>query len=69
MCGIDSADGQTECGMKLCCSYYGWCGTEEVHCKNSEPQVGVYCALARRDTDAYGYPATSRVKARPIFQG
>lgn len=40
MCGIDSADGQTECGLKLCCSYYGWCGTESVHCKDPEPQFG-----------------------------
>lgn len=40
MCGIDSADGQTECGLKLCCSYYGWCGTESVHCKDPEPQNG-----------------------------
>lgn len=40
MCGIDSADGQTECSLKLCCSYYGWCGTESVHCKDPEPQFG-----------------------------
>jgi hypothetical protein len=40
MCGMDSADGQTECGLKLCCSYYGWCGTESVHCKDPEPQFG-----------------------------
>ncbi|KAH4012063.1 hypothetical protein HBI49_222580 [Parastagonospora nodorum] len=23
VCGIDSADGKTPCGLKLCCSYYG----------------------------------------------
>jgi len=40
MCGIDSADGKTACGLKLCCSYYGWCGTEDVHCKDPEPLVG-----------------------------
>jgi hypothetical protein len=40
MCGIDSADGQTSCGLKLCCSFYGWCGTEDVHCKDPEPQYG-----------------------------
>ncbi|KAH3998458.1 hypothetical protein HBI56_205010 [Parastagonospora nodorum] len=38
MCGIDSADGKTPCGLKLCCSYYGWCGTETVHCIDPEPQ-------------------------------
>ncbi|KAF1942406.1 glycoside hydrolase [Clathrospora elynae] len=40
MCGIDSAGGKTTCGLKLCCSYYGWCGTEDVHCKDPEPLVG-----------------------------
>ncbi|KAF6841708.1 hypothetical protein CPLU01_00380 [Colletotrichum plurivorum] len=40
MCGIDSADGKTACGLKLCCSYYGWCGTETVHCRDPEPQFG-----------------------------
>jgi chitinase len=40
MCGIDSADGRTPCGLKLCCSFYGWCGTEDVHCKDPEPLIG-----------------------------
>ncbi|KAF2271257.1 glycoside hydrolase [Westerdykella ornata] len=40
MCGIDSADGKTPCGLKLCCSHYGWCGTEDVHCIDPEPQFG-----------------------------
>jgi chitinase len=40
MCGIDSADGRTLCGLKLCCSFYGWCGTEDVHCKDPEPLIG-----------------------------
>jgi hypothetical protein len=40
MCGIDSVDGSTPWGLNLCCSYYGWCGTEEVHCKDPEPQYG-----------------------------
>jgi chitinase len=40
MCGIDSAGGATKCGLKLCCSYYGWCGTEKVHCEDPEPQYG-----------------------------
>ncbi|EMD61573.1 carbohydrate-binding module family 18 protein [Bipolaris sorokiniana ND90Pr] len=40
MCGIDSVGGKTKCGLKLCCSYYGWCGTEDVHCKDPEPLIG-----------------------------
>jgi hypothetical protein len=40
MCGIDSADGATPCGLNLCCSHYGWCGTEEVHCYDPEPKYG-----------------------------
>lgn len=40
MCGIDSADGKTRCGLNLCCSYYGWYGTESVHCYDPEPQYG-----------------------------
>jgi chitinase len=24
MCGIDSPGGTTKCGLKLCCSFYGW---------------------------------------------
>lgn len=41
MCGIDSIDGKTGCGLKLCCSYYGWCGTKDVHCNDPEPQIGL----------------------------
>ena len=40
MCGIDSVGGKTKCGLKLCCSFYGWCGTEDVHCKDPEPLIG-----------------------------
>ncbi|KAF2429131.1 glycoside hydrolase, partial [Tothia fuscella] len=35
MCGMDSVDGATPCGLKLCCSFYGWCGTED-----AQPQFG-----------------------------
>lgn len=40
MCGIDSTDGKVACELKLCCSFYGWCGTEDVHCKDPEPLIG-----------------------------
>ncbi|KAK6429838.1 hypothetical protein LTR95_014010 [Oleoguttula sp. CCFEE 5521] len=37
MCGIYSDGGQIGCGMNLCCSHYGWCGTDENHCGDSDP--------------------------------
>ncbi|CAL8581718.1 hypothetical protein XPA_007404 [Xanthoria parietina] len=37
MCGRYSEGGNIKCGMNLCCSYYGWCGTSEVHCGNPDP--------------------------------
>jgi chitinase len=56
MCGIDSADGKTSCGLKLCCSYYGWCGTESVHCLDPEPLVGkvsIICLERKASTNTY----------------
>ncbi|KAL8918458.1 MAG: hypothetical protein Q9208_007364 [Pyrenodesmia sp. 3 TL-2023] len=38
MCGVDSAGGLLKCGLNLCCSYFGWCGTEAIHCINADPQ-------------------------------
>ncbi|KAK8075259.1 glycoside hydrolase superfamily, partial [Apiospora hydei] len=32
MCGNYSEGGDTKCGMNLCCSWGGWCGTSDVHC-------------------------------------
>ncbi|KAI0201413.1 glycoside hydrolase superfamily [Astrocystis sublimbata] len=32
MCGIYSVNGSSSCGMNLCCSWGGWCGTTEAHC-------------------------------------
>ncbi|KAF5845875.1 hypothetical protein GGP41_008376 [Bipolaris sorokiniana] len=32
ICGNFSEGGNTKCGMNLCCSWGGWCGTSEVHC-------------------------------------
>ncbi|OHF03265.1 hypothetical protein CORC01_01318 [Colletotrichum orchidophilum] len=40
MCGIDSADDKTAYGLKLCCSFFGWYGTETVQCRDPEPQYG-----------------------------
>ncbi|KAF2720853.1 glycoside hydrolase family 18 protein [Polychaeton citri CBS 116435] len=39
MCGRFS-DGGVGCPLHLCCSYYGWCGTEQQHCYDPEPQFG-----------------------------
>ncbi|TEA14839.1 Oviduct-specific glycoprotein [Colletotrichum sidae] len=32
MCGVESEGGAIKCGMNLCCSSGGWCGTSETHC-------------------------------------
>ncbi|RGP68664.1 oviduct-specific glyco [Fusarium sporotrichioides] len=37
MCGEFSEDADMPCGMKLCCSATGWCGTTEVYCDNADP--------------------------------
>ncbi|KAL3418772.1 hypothetical protein PVAG01_08993 [Phlyctema vagabunda] len=37
MCGEFSKDADVPCGMNLCCSATGWCGTTEVYCKNADP--------------------------------
>ncbi|KAF2280023.1 glycoside hydrolase [Westerdykella ornata] len=39
-CGRDSEGGNKKCGLNICCSYYGWCGTTETYCKDPEPQFG-----------------------------
>jgi chitinase len=39
-CGVNAAPGKEHCPLNLCCSYYGWCGTEAVHCIDPEPQFG-----------------------------
>ncbi|KAI0014616.1 hypothetical protein F4780DRAFT_200481 [Xylariomycetidae sp. FL0641] len=53
MCGEFSAhNGTVSCGMNLCCSWGGWCGTSEVHCIEANPftpcQAGYgSCAIIR----------------------
>ncbi|KAH6671248.1 glycoside hydrolase superfamily [Halenospora varia] len=37
MCGRYSEGGKENCGMNLCCSFFGWCGTTEQHCGNPDP--------------------------------
>ncbi|KAK5989970.1 Acidic mammalian chitinase [Cladobotryum mycophilum] len=37
MCGIYSANGNASCGMNLCCSSAGWCGTTSNYCINADP--------------------------------
>lgn len=37
MCGKYSKDGKVKCGMNLCCSATGWCGTSELYCVNGDP--------------------------------
>ncbi|KAK7956544.1 uncharacterized protein PG986_005766 [Apiospora aurea] len=38
MCGMYSKGGKEKCGMNLCCSAMGWCGTTETYCGNADPQ-------------------------------
>ncbi|POS77062.1 oviduct-specific glycoprotein [Diaporthe helianthi] len=40
MCGEFSEDADMPCGMKLCCSATGWCGTTEPYCGNADPAHG-----------------------------
>ncbi|KAL3428232.1 hypothetical protein PVAG01_01741 [Phlyctema vagabunda] len=37
MCGEFSEDADVPCGMQLCCSASGWCGTTEAFCHNADP--------------------------------
>ncbi|KAH6652447.1 glycoside hydrolase superfamily, partial [Truncatella angustata] len=39
MCGPYSIDGDQKCGMNLCCSAYGWCGTDDVHCDSTPTEA------------------------------
>ncbi|KAF1994264.1 glycoside hydrolase family 18 protein, partial [Amniculicola lignicola CBS 123094] len=38
MCGVDSRDGKEKCGLNICCSYYGWCGTNSTHCGDRDEE-------------------------------
>ncbi|KAK6523255.1 hypothetical protein TWF694_006144 [Orbilia ellipsospora] len=38
MCGKYSLGGTQKCGLNICCSYFGWCGTEPLHCINADPK-------------------------------
>ncbi|KAK7994851.1 hypothetical protein PG990_013624 [Apiospora arundinis] len=40
MCGEFSENADMPCGMKLCCSATGWCGTTEPYCHNADPLHG-----------------------------
>ncbi|KAH7202713.1 glycoside hydrolase superfamily [Fusarium redolens] len=37
MCGEYSEEGEMPCGMNLCCSATGWCGTTSAFCDNADP--------------------------------
>ncbi|KAK4173418.1 hypothetical protein QBC36DRAFT_149895, partial [Triangularia setosa] len=46
MCGEHSEFAQIPCGMKLCCSSSGWCGSTEVYCHNADPLRGTLSCQA-----------------------
>ncbi|KAH6962784.1 hypothetical protein DER45DRAFT_590696 [Fusarium avenaceum] len=59
MCGELSEGGNLSCGLDLCCSSGGWCGTTEVHCigpnKFSPCQAGYgNCQIIRPKTCGEG---------------
>ncbi|KAF3807414.1 Chitotriosidase-1 [Colletotrichum gloeosporioides] len=63
MCGKESAGGAIKCGMDLCCSSGGWCGTSETHCigpnKFSPCQEGFgKCSIIRPKTCGEGSGTT-----------
>ena len=37
LCSIYGDVGTLKCGMNLCCSHYGWCGSDEIHCGDPDP--------------------------------
>jgi chitinase len=47
MCGQYSAGGNIKCGMNICCSGTGWCGTTENYCTSppNDPQDGCQSAF------------------------
>ncbi|THY12303.1 glycoside hydrolase [Aureobasidium pullulans] len=47
MCGKYSAGGSVKCGMNICCSGTGWCGTTQNYCSSppNDPQDGCQSAF------------------------
>ncbi|KAK7438834.1 hypothetical protein Landi51_11481 [Colletotrichum acutatum] len=67
MCGEYSENADMPCGMNLCCSQSGWCGTTEVFCHNADPinlsapcQAGYgSCSIASTPSCAKGGGSTN----------
>ncbi|KPM40559.1 hypothetical protein AK830_g5976 [Neonectria ditissima] len=67
MCGEYSENADMPCGMNLCCSSSGWCGTTEVFCHNADPahntlpcQAGYgSCSIASSPSCAKGGGSTN----------
>ncbi|KLU87989.1 hypothetical protein MAPG_06979 [Magnaporthiopsis poae ATCC 64411] len=49
MCGVNSPGGSVKCGMNVCCSGAGWCGTSEAYCSiaNGCQQGFGHCGAVR----------------------
>ncbi|KAH6651588.1 glycoside hydrolase superfamily [Truncatella angustata] len=70
MCGQYSEDADMPCGMKLCCSATGWCGTTDVYCANADPLHGTLpcqsgygsCAITGPPSCASGSGSSSKRK-------
>ncbi|KAK8078992.1 hypothetical protein PG994_002799 [Apiospora phragmitis] len=67
MCGEFSENADMPCGMKLCCSATGWCGTTESYCHNADPLHGTLpcqagygsCSITGRPSCAEGSGSTN----------
>ncbi|KAJ3547829.1 hypothetical protein NM208_g1311 [Fusarium decemcellulare] len=67
MCGEYSENADMPCGMNLCCSSSGWCGTTEVFCHNADPLHGTLpcqagygsCSIASSPSCAKGGGTTN----------
>ncbi|PNH59394.1 hypothetical protein VD0002_g8164 [Verticillium dahliae] len=70
MCGEYSENAEMPCGMKLCCSAMGWCGTRDIYCHNADPvhntlpcQAGYgSCSITPSPSCAQGSGSSSKRK-------
>ncbi|ORX99883.1 glycoside hydrolase superfamily [Clohesyomyces aquaticus] len=59
MCGQYSKDGKTRCGMNLCCSATGWCGTTSDYCSTGCQSNAGSCLIKSGKTCGTGSGSTN----------
>ncbi|KAK8106487.1 glycoside hydrolase family 18 protein [Apiospora kogelbergensis] len=58
MCGKNSENGAMRCGMNLCCSASGFCGTTDLYCVNADPAGKTApCQAGFGSCQTYPYPS------------